>query len=63
MTRDRRAILNALAANGEPATPAEIAALANLKPGNVKHIVIRMLRDSLLVKADRGKYAAVGDVR
>jgi AAA domain len=60
MSHDRRAILNALAANGEPATPAEIAALANLKPGNVKHIVIRMLRDGLLVKADRGKYAAAG---
>ena len=58
MSRDRRAIL-AVLGDGE-ATPSEIAAMASLKPASVKHIVLRMVRDGLLARTDKGKYAIAG---
>ena len=55
-SRERTAILDALGAHGEAATPAEIAALAGLKHGSVKHLVLKMAKDGLLRRNDKGRY-------
>ena len=34
--------------------------MASLKPASVKHIVLRMVRDGLLARTDKGKYAIAG---
>ena len=41
---------------GTPASPAEIATLAQLKPGNVRRTVLRMAKDGLVHRCDYGKY-------
>ena len=55
-SRERTAILDVLGAHGEAATPAEIAALAGLKHGSVKHLVLKMAKDGLLKRNDKGRY-------
>ena len=55
-SRERTAILDALGAHGEAATPAEISALAGLKHGSVKHLVLKMAKDGLLKRNDKGRY-------
>jgi hypothetical protein len=53
---ERRAILDAMKEIGAPATPTEIAAIARLKPANVRRMMLRMAKDGLVRKCDYGKY-------
>jgi hypothetical protein len=58
-TGERKAILAAMKEISAPASPTEIATLAQLKPANVRHILLRMVKDDLVRKIDHGKYEAV----
>jgi AAA domain len=53
---ERKAILEAMKEIGEPAGPNEVAAVARLKPQNVRRLLIRMIKDGLVQRRDYGKY-------
>jgi hypothetical protein len=54
----RMAILKALRAAPEPLSPADIAAVTDIKVGTVRATLIRMVQDGDLEKAERGRYRA-----
>jgi DNA-binding IclR family transcriptional regulator len=47
---------------GQPATPTEIAAAAGLRPVNVRQSLLRMAKDGLVRRAERGKYETASGV-
>jgi hypothetical protein len=53
---ERKAILDAMKEIGAPATPTEIAAIARLKPVNVRRMILNMAKDGLVQKSEYGKY-------
>jgi IclR helix-turn-helix domain len=52
----RRAVLNAIEELATPASATEIAAAAELKPGNVRRMLARLAREGTVQRTERGCY-------
>lgn len=55
-SRERANILAFLANNLTPATPADIAIATRQKPGNVRFLLLQMVKDGQVIKPERGLY-------
>jgi hypothetical protein len=56
LTGERKAILTAMQEIGEPASPVDIAAMARLKPTSVRHLLLRLAKDGLVLRENYGRY-------
>ena len=54
---ERAAVLAALREAGEPMSPTDIAAITGMKVANVRKLLARSVKDGLIVRVGRGKYA------
>jgi DNA-binding IclR family transcriptional regulator len=57
VSAERKAVLNAMEELPTPASPTEIAAAAELKPGNVRRMLARLAREGTVQRTERGRYA------
>jgi hypothetical protein len=57
VSAERKAVLNAMEEIPTPASPTEIAAAAELKPGNVRRMLARLARERTVQRTERGRYA------
>lgn len=57
LSSERRQIIDALRAEAEPMSPAQIADVTGMLPGNVRRLLHSMARDGEVRKERRGKYA------
>jgi hypothetical protein len=57
VSAERKAVLNAMEGLPTPASPTEIAAAAELKPGNVRRMLARLAREGTVQRTERGRYA------
>jgi hypothetical protein len=57
VSAERKAVLNAMEGLPTPASPTEIAAGAELKPGNVRRMLARLAREGTVQRTERGRYA------
>lgn len=56
ISAERRQILDALRAEAEPMSPAQLADVTDMPSGNVRRLLFSMARAGEVVKAKRGKY-------
>ena len=54
---ERAAVLAALQEATEPISPTDVAAITNMKIGNVRKLLAKLVRDGLAVRVGRGRYA------
>ena len=56
---ERNAVLEAIKDAGEPIKPNDIAVAADMKSGNVRRLVGKLLKDGMIKKASYGRYELV----
>jgi AAA domain/IclR helix-turn-helix domain len=58
-TGERAAVLTALQEAGGPMSLADIAAASNMKANNARQLLLKLIKDGVVLKAGHGKYALV----